>query len=380
MKSPVSIAATALTILALATPCAVADVRVSYLYRLSDFSGTVPLNYVPLHVDRHHDEIYVAQGNIVRVFNAAGMEIYWFGYETELGLISAVNVDERGDIWILSYDRRDPVAGPQRLVTRCNYRGVPQERMELSGLPADLEPFRPDRMIRREDGIVFASSDNAIAVRTDLAGGFVEAWDLGELIGAEELGASSPELGGIVVDHDGNLVFSIPVLFRVFVVAPDRSVQSFGRPGSAPGRFGVVAGVERDRHGNVLVADKQRSVVMVFDRDFNFLTEFGYYGSRQDNLARPAGLAIGNGDRLYVTQLRNRGVSVYSVTQTDRAGSSRPTKEVRKSANTTPHDERTQTARPEATTARGSQPNGGINPGTVPGSPGPTDQKIRRTP
>ena len=89
-------------------------------------------------------------------------------------------------------------------------------------------------------------------------------------------------------------MFSVPVLFKVFEVAPDRSVRTFGRPGSSPGRFGVIAGVARDRQGNTIVADKQRSAVMVFDRDFNFLTEFGYYGSRPDNLVRPGELATGN--------------------------------------------------------------------------------------
>lgn len=52
-------------------------------------------------------------------------------------------------------------------------------------------------------------------------------------------------------------------------------MTSFGRSGSAAGRFGVIAGIAVDRQGRVIVADKLKSVVMVFDKDFTFLSEFG---------------------------------------------------------------------------------------------------------
>ena len=62
------------------------------------------------------------------------------------------------------------------------------------------------------------------------------------------------------------------------------------------------------------MADKLRNVVMVFDPSFKLLTEIGFEGGRK-NLVRPTDLALGNSGRIYITQARNRGVSVYSVTQ-----------------------------------------------------------------
>jgi DNA-binding beta-propeller fold protein YncE len=86
--------------------------------------------------------------------------------------------------------------------------------------------------------------------------------------------------------------------------------------GSTPGRFGVVAGITSDASGKfILVADTLRCVVMIFDRDFRFQTEFGFRGLRPENLVGPMGLAIDSKNRLYVAQLRNRGVSVYQLTQ-----------------------------------------------------------------
>jgi hypothetical protein len=62
------------------------------------------------------------------------------------------------------------------------------------------------------------------------------------------------------------------------------------------------------------VADKLRCVVMVFTKDFKFLTEFGFRGLGPSNLVGPMQLAVDSKNRLYVTQLRNRGVSVYQLT------------------------------------------------------------------
>lgn len=78
--------------------------------------------------------------------------------------------------------------------------------------------------------------------------------------------------------------------------------------------FGVVSGIVSDDHGNTLVADSQRNVVMVFDPEFRFITEFGYYGSKPQNLVRPRDIAMGNSGKLYVVQLGQRGISVFSVT------------------------------------------------------------------
>ena len=62
------------------------------------------------------------------------------------------------------------------------------------------------------------------------------------------------------------------------------------------------------------MVERLRSVVMVFDKEFRFLKEFGYRGDKPGNLIRPNEVAVGNAGKIYVTQVRNRGVSVFSVT------------------------------------------------------------------
>jgi DNA-binding beta-propeller fold protein YncE len=62
------------------------------------------------------------------------------------------------------------------------------------------------------------------------------------------------------------------------------------------------------------VVDRLKSAVMVFDKNFNFLVQFGSRGLRPDGLIVPDDIAIDSNDRIYVTQGRKRGVSVFKLT------------------------------------------------------------------
>ena len=64
----------------------------------------------------------------------------------------------------------------------------------------------------------------------------------------------------------------------------------------------------------ILVTDILRCRVLVFDKALNFRTEFGFRSLSPDGLIGPLGLAVDSRNRLYVTQLRNRGVSVFQLT------------------------------------------------------------------
>jgi len=69
-----------------------------------------------------------------------------------------------------------------------------------------------------------------------------------------------------------------------------------------------------DDQGYYYVADRLKSVVLIFDKDFNFQTEFGYRGFKPQNLIGPRNLGLDQNGRLYVSQLSNRGVSVFKIT------------------------------------------------------------------
>jgi sugar lactone lactonase YvrE len=169
-------------------------------------------------------------------------------------------------------------------------------------------------MFYRDGKFLFLSSSKMQVVITDKRGAFQRGYDLANILEIPEKDRPNIEIFGFNLDSEGNMIFTVPVLFKAYIVTPDGKMSgSFGKAGSAPGMFGVVSGIARDDQGNYLVVERLRSVVMVFDKEFRFLHEFGYQGEKPENLIRPNELAVGNAGTLYVTQMRKRGVSVFSV-------------------------------------------------------------------
>lgn len=287
-------------------------VTVSYLYTLSDFSGAVPYNDVKLHADRMNDEIYAVVGGAVRVFNASGMEIYRFDVDPGVGTIFDLAVEESGDLLLLGLSLDPSTSGPGWSISRCDYRGHPVGRLAVTALPGGLDGFRPNVMQYQGGRIVLASLSQHRVVVLDRTGAFLKSYDLAGLLGMKDSDRAKNDLAAFGMDGRGNMLLTIPTLFKAFVVSFEGKVLEVGHPGSAPGSFGVVAGVVADEDGNLIVADKGRGVVMVFDPKLEFVTEFGSGGGHA-GLIRPTDLALGRSGKLYVTQARDSGVAVLQL-------------------------------------------------------------------
>jgi hypothetical protein len=295
-----------------------AEVRSSFLYSLANFHGKVPYSEVRVRVDRARDEVFVVERGIVRVFNETGMEVFWFGDNPDLESIYDLAVDDKGDLFLLSFNFTN-AEDPKYFLIRCNYRGEMKEKLAITGIPPEFSPFFPNYLYYREGKFLFLSSNGMRVIVTDRNGLFLRGYDLAGILEVPEKDRPNTEIFGFNLDSEGNMLFTVPVLFRAFIVSPDGKVAaSFGKAGSAPGLFGVVSGIARDDQGNCLVVERLRGVVMVFDKEFRFLNEFGYRGDKPGNLVRPSEVAVGNAGKIYVTQLMDRGISVFHVATTDR--------------------------------------------------------------
>lgn len=287
-----------------------AEPKINHLFKLSDFNGTIPYGDVILHVDRQQNETYAVLGHTVRIFNHSGMETFHFEAETARATILDLFVDESGDIFLLTYDRQTRGLDRNWWISRCNYRGEPIERIDVGGLPADFAEFGPNLMLYRDGEVVLISRSQMLVATVDKSGAFLRGRDLAALLQIDDPGVN--EMLGFTIDRAGNMAFTVPVLFKVFVVAPDDTVRQFGTPGSAPGKFGIVSGIVSDEYGNYFVADRLRGVVMVFDSTLAFVTELTRE-TKRSLLNRPSRLAMGNDGRFLVTQSRNKGVSVFAL-------------------------------------------------------------------
>jgi len=283
--------------------CAAADV--SYLYSLSNFSGTLPFDYVKVSIDEIKNEVYVIEGENIRVFNPSGMEIYNINaYDLGLGTVYDLAVNKDGNLIILSYKSN------RYSISVANYRGEPLSTLEIRGLPKDFEDFSPNGMILKDDLLYLYSSGSMRVVVIGLNGDVKDSYDLSKIA---EINSDDIGMGQMSIDRDGNILFTAPVIAKAFILSPEKKLRLFGRRGSAPGRFGIPYGIVRDREGNLYVSDKLRSCVLIFDKELKFIKEFGYRGFRPENLIVPEGLSIDERGRLYVTQRRKRGVSVFKI-------------------------------------------------------------------
>jgi hypothetical protein len=288
-----------------------AAIQASFLYTLSDFTGPFLIGGGRMFVDKDRNEAYILYQNVVRIFNENGLEIYRFNEDNNLGRLTALAVDRDGTIFLLSYDDRGVY-----VIIRCNYRGEPTGRIELAGLPsdfADYGKFSPNYMAYREGQFYLADARTLRIAVADRNGQVQKTYDLIPLLDLKEKDRADNEMGGFSVDSEGNMLFTVPVLFSATVLSPEGKVQNFGQAGSIPGKFGVVSGIIADNKGNYLVADKLKSVISVFNKSTQFLMEFGSRGNGPGDLIVPDGLAVDGSDKVYVTQGGNRGISVFKL-------------------------------------------------------------------
>jgi len=307
MRHPAAIALLAAAPLA-ASP-AMADVRASFLYPLSDMAGQVQLGWTSMVWDPGAAELYVVDDHngVVDVFNDNGVIVYSFG-DTGFGGVRSVAVREDGSPLVLAY-------GPDGYsIVRCNFRGEPLDRVELRNLPPNLGPgaFHPDGIFLAGGSFYLADKGSLTVAIFALDGSFRKSLDLARLIELPERERGQVLIRSLTVDRGGSIYFTVAELFRAFIVSPDGDVRSFGGKGSVPGKFNVAGGIATDEEGHVFVADTLRCAVMVFNRqDLAFLGEFGSRGRLPRNLINPLDIAVGNG-RVFVTQSTG-AVKVFGV-------------------------------------------------------------------
>ena len=307
------------------------SLQATYQYSLSDFSGPVRSLWARVAVDPQEGEVYTLDtaNAEARIFNDTAMQVHAYGEEYGLGSASDLAVAEGGEVFLL-FGRRS-----RGQLLHLDYRGALIETIEISDLPPEFTPFQGDFLDYREGELYLADAGAMKVIVLSRDGRFTRGIDIrSHLLGTMKAGLQDAGLresqrerrqkevealgqaamGGFSVGADERLHFTLPTLFSAYRMQWDGSFDSFGTSGGARGKFGVIAGIETDGQGNIYVADHLRCVVLVFDKDFNFQTEFGYRGPGVHNLLVPDDIAVDERHgKLYVSQAANLGVSVFSL-------------------------------------------------------------------
>ena len=123
---------------------------------------------------------------------------------------------------------------------------------------------------------------------------------------------------GVAVNDQDEIAVTELINHRVSMFRSDGThLRSFGRYScrygqNNNGEFCYPTGIAFDSHGNIVVVDSGNHRVQVFDRNGNFLSKFGEYGSHDNQLQYPEGLSInGNGD-IIVADTNNKLIKIFS--------------------------------------------------------------------
>ena len=301
--------AIALSVLALAAPAAARAqlVDVSFLYKLSSTTGVIPFHGFAVSYDPTGRETLVVGSGRVTIFNPTGMEIFSFGDDPELGSIVGVAPTDDGDFVLLSHGKEE---GPS--VVLANYRGEFKRLIEPKDLPPKVpRPFLANAIGWAQGRVYLADLGGMRVVVIGMDGAFVAFHDLAELCEVSDK-RTDHGVRGFRVAPNGDILFTVQPLFRAFVLSQDGTLKSFGVRGSAPGKFNIVAGIARDERGYYYVTDLLKSAVLVFDKDFRWVKEFGYRGAKPGSIFAPVDIAAGDG-KVYISQFAKKGVSVFEV-------------------------------------------------------------------
>jgi DNA-binding beta-propeller fold protein YncE len=261
------------------------------------------LRPVSVACDQASGEITItdARNSAIHVLNQAAIETFVTGRFASLALPLDAVADAQGRLVCLTKS-----SGWRNSISRLNLYGEPDTFVP----EAPTEYWSPDHLIITRDGhYLTIEANNGFLVKHDSRTGRI-IWTA--FLGDESM--NEAHLGRPLESPSGNILVPGGRLFQIFVLSPrGELIESFGRFGSSPGRLIFPVDVASGPDDTILVLDRLRHKILVFDADHAFVTEFGSLGSRPGQFYHPVSMAADGSGSIYVAQGYKGRVQVFNV-------------------------------------------------------------------
>jgi hypothetical protein len=203
----------------------------------------------------------------------------------------------------------DRIRGSGRTIKRLNRLGEP--------LPYEpekpLEVWNPGHLLILRDGSYLTVDERTdLLVKHDSETGAI----LWQCSVGDPLRDTQAFFGRPVEAPDGRIFVPAGDFRRIFVLSPSGEVEtSFGEEGSSRGKLTFPVGVALGPRGIVLVVDRLRHTVLVYDSAYRFIDEYAGFGDRPGGLYHPISIASLPDGRFCVAQGFRGRVQLFRLRQ-----------------------------------------------------------------
>jgi DNA-binding beta-propeller fold protein YncE len=179
-------------------------------------------------------------------------------------------------------------------------------KLDFFGQPIPYAPvavadvWSPERLLVTQDGnyVTTDPTNRVLAKHEAKTGELLWKTDITEALGGELVALGRPGEA-----PDGKLLVPVPGIRQIAVFsAGGEYLTSFGTPGATLGRMAFPIGVACCPGGTIAVLDQMRHLVLLFDDQYRFISEFGSFGRGPADLYYPAAIAVSPDGLIYVAQ------------------------------------------------------------------------------
>ncbi len=168
-----------------------------------------------------------------------------------------------------------------------------------------------------QDGSIFvADSNNNRIQQFSPTGDLINSWGTyASIIEGEAPGGTLNQPWGVVTGNDGSIYVADTFNHRMQKFSKNGTfIKSIGifAQGTDPDTIWGPRGITIDQKGNVIIADTGNKRVVIYDKDLNYLTQFGGAGFEAGQFDEPVGIDISDSGIIAVADTWNRRVQLFS--------------------------------------------------------------------